>query len=162
MSVEAGINFRAYHIPPSDPAESIVQQMMYAQLNEITGGSLERKLPPKSNRVPFFAEMAQRILDRLIGTLPVITVSRETHAEIEHALVRATRALKGEEGYESLERDNAIARALFKGTDLPRIAHLITRPGRMEMIFRPKIGDIEIITTEKNVEYRIHPKTTQR
>lgn len=110
-----------------------------------------------SPAVPRFSEMLNNLLDRLVAPPQEIRVDREAHALLEYRISQATIALQAGDWRASRDHHNR-ARNIFGSTKLPRIAHLITRPGSLEMILRPKYdGRVEIVTdyTRDEVIYRI-------
>lgn len=107
--------------------------------------------------VPRFAEMLGNLIDRLVPPPSEIRIDRDTQAELEYRISQATNALKSRD-WRGLRNFHNSARDIFGSTELPRIAHLITRPGSLEMVFRPKYDRrVEITTdyTRDEVVYRI-------
>lgn len=168
MSVdsEVGKNYRAYRTGGYPSYDELMIAKAFRKLigeeridrvvaNLADSNKTQEKDYLNSDRVPFFAEAFQKILDRVIGVPAIVRVDRETHAELDYALASATKALWSvKDGHVSLKQNNRKAREVFGRTTLPRIAHLITRPGAMEMVFRPNLG-VNISTSDKYVEYRI-------
>lgn len=107
--------------------------------------------------VPRFAEMLNNLRDRLVPPPHEIRIDRDTHAELEHAISQVKQAIRSED-WRGLRNFHNSARDIFRSTKLPRIAHLVTRPGSLDMIFRPKYdGRVEIMTDymRDEVVYRI-------
>lgn len=110
-----------------------------------------------SPAIPRFAEMLSNLLDRLVPPPQEIRVDREAHALLEYRISQATKALRSGE-WRGLRNFHNSAGRIFGSTDLPRIAYLVTMPGSLQMVLRPKYaGRIEIMTDymRGEVVYRI-------
>lgn len=110
-------------------------------------------------KVPYLAEKVQQVIDHFIDPPSEVRVERELHASLEFNIFQAALALQSGD-WGSVSDHYSGARRIFGSTDLPRIAHLMVRPGSVEMVFRPKYrGRVEITTdyTRGKVVYRIIP-----